>query len=335
MDDFIKTEGEQLSIYDVTEKNQKNIDTECTVKHNKSRKTFLINSNLIGKGAFGVVYETCEQSECTYVAKVIDKKGFVEKESYNQMIAAQSGLAPTIHEIWICKNKVMLIMDRIKGITLQAFLENAKIDDSIKSRIIKKVSKAIENLHSIGILHGDLHSQNIMVMEDESIIFIDFGHSLYFEKPITNIFVTLTDFTTLRKDLVKTFPFNKWLNERFSGFQSTNSTNSNFRQKRTFTVGHPKKNNTSTAAAAAASPAEEFVPVQEKPLPEWLTPNSKENVVPLTESERKKIDKAITKIEGDFIPSEDNSNLIEVIITRLNTLSNVIKRNVFNHLKFK
>jgi tRNA A-37 threonylcarbamoyl transferase component Bud32 len=333
MDDFIKTEGEQLNIYDVTEKNHKNIDTECTVKHKKSRRTFLVNSNFIGKGAFGVLYETCEKSECTYVAKVIDKTSFFEKESYNQMIAAGHGLAPTIHEIWNCKNKVMLIMDRINGITLQGFLEEVKIDDSIKSRIIKKVLEAIKSLHSIGIMHGDLHSQNIMVMKDESIIFIDFGHSVYFEKPITDIFVTATDFATLRKDLVKTFPSNNWLNERSSGFQGNNS---NFGQKRTFTVGqHPKKNNTSTAAAAAASPAEEFVPVQEKPLPEWLTPNSKENVDELSESERKKIDKAITKIEGDFIPSEDNSNLIEVINTRLNNLSNVIKRKVFNHLKFK
>jgi serine/threonine protein kinase len=325
MDDFIKTEGEQLI------RNQEILDTDCSVNHKKSRKAFLVKSNVIGEGAFGYIYETCEKSECTYVAKVIEKLNYSQNEPYNQIIAAGHGLAPVIHEIWNCKNKVMLIMDRIKGITLQRYLENVHIDDSIKTHIIKKVFEAIDNLHAIGILHGDLHSQNIMVKEDGSIIFIDFGHSIYFEKPIIDVLLAATDIATLRKDLVKTFSNPRWLNEKAVSLQVNNNS---FATKRTFIVGQRTKENIS--AAAAASPAEEFVPVKEEPLPEWLTPNSKENVVPLTVIETKKVNLAKEKIiDYGFFDSEDNADLIHVISTILSTLPNVLKRKVFDELKHK
>jgi len=222
MDDFKQTEGEQLTMQDVREK----IDTHCSVRHKVPRKTFEVKSNRIGKGAVGFVYETCEQADCTYVAKIIEKhwsfnKASLEKESRIQMIAAGHGLAPTIHEIWNCKNNAMLIMDRITGITLQAFLKDPTKDDSTKTRIIKKVSDAIENLHLIGIAHGDLHLENIMVKEDESIIFIDFGKSEYYGNPITDIFFGGPDYSKLREDLIQTFPYTnkKWLNQEVLVFK--------------------------------------------------------------------------------------------------------------------
>jgi len=336
MDDFKHIEGEKIIIYNVREKNHKTIDTPCLVRHKEPRKTFEVKSNPIGDGRYGDVYETCEQADCTYVAKIIEKKNdytnaSLENESRNQMIAAGHGLAPTIHEIWICKDTVMLIMDRITGITLHAFLADPEKDDTIKARILKKVSTKIEKLHSIGIIHRDLHLKNIMVKDDESIIFIDFGRSHNYKKPI----IYMDDFAILKDDLMKTFRSNKWLNEESSVLQGVNS---NLGQKRTFLVGHRNQNNGAASASAAAAealqPEKEFVRV-EKPLPDWLKPNSKENVVTLTAIDVKIIEKIILKIqriqEVDFL---DNSDLIK-LITNLGEISNAIRRIVYNRLKYK
>lgn len=338
MDSFlpIKTEGEDLTIYNLEEKENKTEDTKCSVKHDVVRKRFLVHSKVIGKGAFGTVYETCEKDECSYVAKIVNKQNFKQKEIYNQMAAARHDLAPMIYEIWDCRNNVMLIMNKINGITLNKFLRNNNNDET-KRRVVQKVFTAIKQLNDIGILHNDLHSDNIMVREDESILFIDFGHSEYFEHPIVHPILSAVDVTTLRRDLKLEFADSgNWINEKLPVFQHSSN---NVGKKRTVVLGimgkkaaSPAKSSKSVSkekspkAAAASSSS-----VAEIQLPDWMRPNSKENAVPITDADNKKLEKAISIIEktGYF----DNNELIHQITTRLKALPDVLKRKVFEKLK--
>jgi tRNA A-37 threonylcarbamoyl transferase component Bud32 len=60
--------------------------------------------------------------------------------------------------------------------TLSEYLEEHKITPGIKEDINNKIQK----LHSLGILHGDLHSNNIVINQDmNEIKIIDFGESKF------------------------------------------------------------------------------------------------------------------------------------------------------------
>jgi tRNA A-37 threonylcarbamoyl transferase component Bud32 len=319
-----------LTIYDLEQKENKTEDTECSVKHDASRKRFVVHSKVIGKGAFGTVYETCEKDECTYVAKIVSKENFKQKEIYIQMAAARHDLAPMIYEIWDCRNNVMLIMNKINGITLNKFLRNNN-DDDIKRRAVQKTFSAIQKLNDMGIIHNDLHSDNIMIREDESIIFIDFGHSDYFDHPITNPILLAVDVTTLRRDLKLEFADSgNWINEKLPVFQHSSN---NVGKKRTVLLGIMGKKAASPAKSSKSVSKEKSpkAAVTKTQLPDWMHPNSKENAVPITDADNKKLEKAISIIEktGYF----DNNELIHQITTRLKALPDVLKRKVFEKLK--
>lgn len=43
------------------------------------------------------------------------------------------------------------------------------------------VKDAFAKIHALGVIHGDVRKQNIMVKEDKSVVIIDFESSVYYE----------------------------------------------------------------------------------------------------------------------------------------------------------
>lgn len=53
----------------------------------------------------------------------------------------------------------------------------ANLDDEVS----KNVKDAFAQIHALGVIHGDVRRQNIMVREDKSVVIIDFESGVYHE----------------------------------------------------------------------------------------------------------------------------------------------------------
>lgn len=82
----------------------------------------------------------------------------------------------TIHDAWTENGCYCCSMEFIDGITYEKWLEkNLEINKRIN--MLLKIFDAIIFYQSQGIIHGDIHSKNIMIDRNESIHIIDFGTS--------------------------------------------------------------------------------------------------------------------------------------------------------------
>jgi serine/threonine protein kinase len=78
------------------------------------------------------------------------------------------------------ENKALFTMKKIPGITLNEFVTLSTTKPADIRKVKKKCLEHINNLERIGIIHGDLNPNNIMVNQhgkDIQVYFIDFGRS--------------------------------------------------------------------------------------------------------------------------------------------------------------
>lgn len=69
------------------------------------------------------------------------------------------------------------ILEKLRGIKLEAYfmLEKMTIHQLIKQ--LKELSKILEHVHCMGIVHGDIKPDNILIDEQVGLALIDFGSS--------------------------------------------------------------------------------------------------------------------------------------------------------------
>ena len=134
---------------------------------------------LLGQGAFGAVYKLSDEK----VLKIINASNYVLPkkkemdewgEGLDQVVNEiksmeklnETEISPKIYDYWISNNnnslQVYIVME-FKGITLNNWLykENRELKKEEKDIIEKK----IDIMHKKGIVHRDLHSDNILVEE--------------------------------------------------------------------------------------------------------------------------------------------------------------------------
>jgi len=142
----------------------------------------------IGEGAFGSVYQsTSRQAGDLFAMKKIPKQ-LTDNASFQNEVSAlvsvrNNGGHPHIcglKEIFEDSRYYYMILDLVSGgemfehlITLGAYSEGDA------SRLVKEVAVALSFLHGIGIVHGDLKPENLMLStdrnEDSTIKIVDFG----------------------------------------------------------------------------------------------------------------------------------------------------------------
>lgn len=82
----------------------------------------------------------------------------------------------TIHDAWMENGCYCCSMEFIDGITYEKWLEeNSNISERVN--MLLKIFEAIVFYQSQGIIHGDIHSKNIMIEKGGKIHIIDFGTS--------------------------------------------------------------------------------------------------------------------------------------------------------------
>lgn len=131
---------------------------------------------LVGKGYYADLYE----GKTTYkkIYNKLEKKGLDKMYNINRDLAVKiPHLVPKLIDITRRGISVIVIMEKVKGITMKKFLEEKHTPDIVK-RVITSLIEAVLSFHKAGYLHGDLHEGNIIIKEDLSIILIDFDTTI-------------------------------------------------------------------------------------------------------------------------------------------------------------
>lgn len=147
---------------------------------------------VIGEGANGVVikaqHQVTERIDAIkiWLAHQKSHDGKVSQEQYLREVRKISKLKDehivTIYDARIYDDAddavYMCAIEYIEGKSLKEWIKrNHDITERIK--ISYEILQTIENYQQAGIIHGDLHSRNIIIDKDEHIHIIDFGTSLF------------------------------------------------------------------------------------------------------------------------------------------------------------
>jgi serine/threonine protein kinase len=171
--------------------------------------------NLIGKGAYGKVYDVCKHSDCKYILKVISyddtiyqmsgmsgKSGdeiyaqwFNEIDMHIQMDRCQtkaSGqFAPHIYDAWFCDGNrtFYIIMEKFDGNLFDFISMYTKLGDHVRSLLKTLINTTFvyKLLYSLDFVHqncniciNDIKLENILfkkVGDQYLFVFADFGIS--------------------------------------------------------------------------------------------------------------------------------------------------------------
>jgi serine/threonine protein kinase len=143
----------------------------------------------IGGGANGIVlkakHNITERVDAVKVWLPHEKSrnGRVSEQQYLNEIRKISKLRNnsivTIYDAKIIDKEIyMAAMEYIEGKSLNKWLEgNYNIYRRIE--LCEKILKTVLDYQSIGIIHGDLHGENILIDNDNEVHLIDFGTSLF------------------------------------------------------------------------------------------------------------------------------------------------------------
>jgi predicted Ser/Thr protein kinase len=152
-------------------------------------------TGLVGKGGYGAVYQA-SNNKLGNVAVKIQKKsnnsnaeikalkklshlGIAPNYYNNKLIKASNNIAKLVPRGIAPGNNVSVIMSKmIRGNPLGKWYTGAPIPQSIKN----KVKNVVMNMHSQGVIHGDLHKNNILIGNNGKAYVIDFGKSLVTNK---------------------------------------------------------------------------------------------------------------------------------------------------------
>lgn len=183
---------------------RKNVIIPCSVPIPKiDGAKWIVLKMFSGKGQNGTIY-VIQHDGIEYIGKFIqyssrlrlndmEKTQKISDEICLQNICSTRGFAPLIYDYFYCLNdtdvSAVIIMEKINMYSLGYFrdkqfgdVHNIKTYIQTLTNILTVYCEVIKKLHSliydVGISHGDLHNDNVLLNPDNlAIKFIDFGNS--------------------------------------------------------------------------------------------------------------------------------------------------------------
>lgn len=145
--------------------------------------------NQLGSGANAVVFKVFNKKLHRYEALKIWKLKQVQS-SFNEMIfksEVQKNARLNINNvvklyyIGVENNLQYALFEYCEGISLNNYLTKNKCSYIQRLFLLSSILSVVSELYNKGIYHGDLHSENIMVIEN-NIKILDFGSSIFWGK---------------------------------------------------------------------------------------------------------------------------------------------------------
>ncbi len=175
------------------------LKADCTMLH---KKRYLLGA-VIGEGGFGITYAAFDRTINQPVAikeyfpitlcerdteedkNVIINPGceklyqyglhkFIKEAQTLGSLEDVKNVVPVI-DYFEENNTAYIVMKFIRGVTLQHYVAENKIQPQKVLNMMKEIIEALIEVHKRGIFHMDISPRNIMVQEDKSLILIDFG----------------------------------------------------------------------------------------------------------------------------------------------------------------
>ncbi|KAL7582528.1 hypothetical protein Lser_V15G42932 [Lactuca serriola] len=168
-------------------------DEEASVDHHKVQSVGLEDfevMKVVGKGAFGKVYQVRKRDTCEiYAMKVVRKDKILEKNHAEYMKAERDILTKINHPFVVhlrysfqTKYRLYLVLDFVNGGHLFFQLHRHGLFREDLARIYAaEIVSAVCHLHANGIMHRDLKPENILLDADGHALLTDFGLAKEFD----------------------------------------------------------------------------------------------------------------------------------------------------------
>lgn len=134
-------------------------------------------------GASGSIYTACPADgplgkNCPFVMKIEDNCTYEQFTEGVRMqnYAAKLGISIPVLCSYHNNRKGVMVMAKLHQ-TLRDFVENTR-DPAVRMAGLQSVIRLVERMHDAGIMHGDIHSSNVMMSEEGRWYMIDFDPRL-------------------------------------------------------------------------------------------------------------------------------------------------------------
>ena len=136
----------------------------------------------IGRGAFGVVWEARDLELGRSVAfKLVRAGGRAELREQRLLLEAEAAARlahpniVTLHDVGRSEHGPFLVLELLRGETLDARLERERLPASECVRIAIEIARGLAHAHAEGVAHRDLKPGNVFLCEDGRVKVLDFG----------------------------------------------------------------------------------------------------------------------------------------------------------------
>jgi serine/threonine-protein kinase len=138
---------------------------------------------LLGRGATGIVYKAIDDTLDREVAIKVLNPLYSAGDILKRFLSEATTLAKlshpeiaTIHELLRTDTDLLMVMELVRGETLEALAERTgPMSPELAGHILDGILSALEHAHRAGIVHRDLKPANVMVTELGGIKIMDFG----------------------------------------------------------------------------------------------------------------------------------------------------------------
>ena len=159
------------------------------------KKNYVFNplrTKCIGSGAFGKVFLTHHVHDETQkvAVKVIQRKKLDADQlsMINNEIEILTKLDhPNIvkyYETYTDEKAIYLVMEYIEGTELFDTISRAQtniLSEKMACDLMKKMLRALNHMHSYGVVHRDIKPENLIITPEGELKFIDFGLSKHWD----------------------------------------------------------------------------------------------------------------------------------------------------------
>lgn len=145
----------------------------------------------LGSGAYGEVMKVVhKKTEKIYALKIMSKK-FIEKNKKTYAVFREKEILSFVRSPNIIKmpasfqdsKNIYLLTEYVEGCELNELItKHSRLDSCLIQFVLKQLLEALYCLKKLGIYHGDLKPQNIIITKNYRVKLVDFGNSDLFEK---------------------------------------------------------------------------------------------------------------------------------------------------------
>lgn len=145
-------------------------------KWNKKSYTLL---EKIGEGAFGKIFKVRDSIGAIKAIKISKNTSSITREYYIMDKLKSLPSIPKVYDYddWEIEGRIyhFIVMDYIRGDNLKEYARKNKLSLKIIFDVGLKIANFLEDVYKLGFKYTDMKLENILLVNDDCIYFIDFG----------------------------------------------------------------------------------------------------------------------------------------------------------------